>query len=601
MSAAKKIRRLIPDSIAMNGDRAGSAATFRKVMKFIGKYRILLVLSIILAAVSVILQLYIPILFGNAIDGILAKGKVDFTAVSYYLGRILILAVLAAAATWVMNMINNRMTYRVVQDIRAKAIRQIQVLPLSALDGHSAGDIVSRIIADVDQLSDGLLLGFTQLFSGVITIVVTLIFMFGKSVWITLMVILLTPLSFFVAKFIATHSFRMFRQQSETRGKQTALVEEMIGNEKVVKAFGYEKRASERFAEINRELQDCSCRAVFYSSLTNPSTRFVNSVIYAAVALTGAFLILAGGLTVGGLSVLLSYANQYMKPFNDISSVVTELQNALACAARVFALIDAEPQSAEPERELPSAKGTVDISHVFFSYDKNASLIEDYSLSAKPGARIAIVGPTGCGKTTMINLLMRFYDADRGSISVDGQDIYGVTRHSLRRNYGMVLQDTWLKNGTVRENINIGKPDASDEEITTAAQEAHSWEFIRRLPEGLDTVLNEDSLSQGEKQLLCITRVMLCLPPMLILDEATSSIDTRTELRIQEAFDKLMRGRTSFIVAHRLSTIRHADIILVMKDGKIIEQGNHESLMAKNGFYTKLYNSQWANTTDTDY
>lgn len=576
-------------------ESVSSAETLRKVLAVIGTYRILLLMSIFLAAVSVILQLYIPILFGDAIDGILAEGYVDFQMVRSFLIRILFLVVAAAAATWVMNLINNRLANRTVRDIRAKVIRQIQILPLSYLDGHSTGDIVQRVIADTDQLSDGLLLGFTQLFSGIVTIVVTLVFMFSKNIGITVLVILMTPVSFLVAKFIASRSYQMFRKQTETRGRQTALINEMVGSEKIVKAFGYEKRASERFQEINEELRRCSQSAVFFSSLTNPSTRAVNNVIYALVALVGACRILSGALTVGGLTVLLSYANQYMKPFNDISSVITELQNALACAARVFELIEAKPQSPDPEKELIPAEGSVDIQNVFFSYDKQKKMIEEFRFHADPGMTVAIVGPTGCGKTTLINLLMRFYDVDQGSICVDGQDIREVSRHSLRRTYGMVLQETWLKNGTVRENIAFGKPDASEEEIIQAAKEAHSWEFIRRMPKGLDTVIDDNSLSQGQKQLLCITRVMLCHPPMLILDEATSSIDTRTELQIQEAFEKLMKGRTSFIVAHRLSTIRNADQILVMKEGRIIEQGNHESLIAKNGFYAKLYQSQFCN------
>ena len=578
-----------------NTGKASSGETLKKVLRVIGRYRILLAVSILLAAASVILQLYVPILFGDAIDGILGKGSVDFETVGYYLSRILILIILSSLASWIMNMINNTMTYRVVKDLRTRAIRHIQVLPLKFLDSHSTGDIVSRVIADADTLSDGLLLGFTQLFSGVVTILVTLIFMFSKSVPITLLVIVLTPASFLVARFIATHSFQMFKKQSEIRGRQTALVEEMIGGQKVVRAFGYSRRASERFREINEELRTCSQSAVFYSSLTNPCTRLVNNVIYAFVALVGALQIIGGGsLTVGGLSVMLNYANQYMKPFNDISSVVTELQNALACAARIFELIEAEPEKEAPETELPAVKGNIDVRKVCFSYVKERKLIENFSLHADQGMRIAIVGPTGCGKTTMINLLMRFYDVDSGDIRVDGKSIYEVSRHSLRKNFGMVLQDTWLSSGTVRENINIGRPDATDEEIIAAAKEAHSWEFIRRLPKKLDTVLTEDSLSQGQKQLLCITRVMLCLPPMLILDEATSSIDTRTELQIQEAFDKLMQGRTSFIVAHRLSTIRNADVILVMRDGNIIEQGDHETLMRRGGFYAKLYNSQFA-------
>ena len=597
-----KRKSILNQTVEMEGDQVSSKEVLKKVIGVISNYRLLVILSIVLAAVSVILQLYVPVLFGDAIDGIIAAGKVDFASVARVLTEILVLVAAAGAATYVMNLINNRITYRTVQEIRAKAIRQIQCLPLKYLGGHSTGDLVSRVIADADQLSDGLLLGFTQLFSGVITILVTLIFMFRKSLEVSLLVVVLTPLSFFVARFIATHSYTMFRKQSETRGAETALIEEMISGARVVKAFGYEQRSSERFEKINEELRVYSQKAIFYSSLTNPSTRFVNSVIYAAVALLGAYRILAGRLTVGGLSVLLNYSNQYMKPFNDISSVVTELQNAMACAARIFALIDEAPEKdaiplegeTETLPDLPAAKGTVDIDNVYFSYVPNQKLIEHYTLHAEPGMRIAIVGPTGCGKTTMINLLMRFYDADHGDIRVDGKSIYQVNRRSLRRNYGMVLQETWLKNTTVRENIRFGKPDASDEEIIHACKEARSWDFIRRLPEGLDTVLKDDGLSQGQKQLLCITRVMLCLPPMLILDEATSSIDTRTELLVQNAFDKLMTGRTSFVVAHRLSTIRNADLILVMKDGKIIEQGTHDSLMAENGFYTSLYNSQFA-------
>lgn len=585
----------------MAGDQANTKETLGKVLKFIGRYRILLIFSIILAAISVILQLYVPILFGAAIDGIVGRGNVDFQLVGYYLVRIAVFVLLSALASYIMNRLNNRMTYAVIRDIRARAIRQIQVIPLAYLDAHSSGDIVSRIIADTDQLSDGLLLGFTQLFTGVVTIIATLGFMFSKNVLITAIVVLTTPVSFFAAKFIATHSYKMFHAQTETRGDQTALIEEMIGNAKVVKAFGHEKEASDKFREINGNLREYNRKATFYSSLTNPTTRFINNLIYAAVALIGSFEIFGKGLTIGGLSVMLNYANQYMKPFNDISSVVTELQNALACAARIFALIEQEPEKdavditkTEDTSAMEPGKESIEIDKVYFSYSKDRKLIEDFSLTAKPGMHIAIVGPTGCGKTTMINLLMRFYDANQGDIRMEGTSIYKMDRHSMRRNYGMVLQDTWLKNGTVRENINIGKPDASDEEIIRATKEAHSWEFIRRLPKKLDTVLNEDSLSQGQKQLLCISRVMLCLPPMLILDEATSSIDTRTELMIQNAFDKLMEGRTSFIVAHRLSTIRGADIILVMKDGRIIEQGSHDRLMAANGFYTNLYNSQFA-------
>ena len=577
---------------------AGSMATFWKVIRFIGRYRFLLLLSIVLAVVSVLLQLYVPILFGYAIDEIVAEGQVDFARMWYYLTRILTVILISGGATWIMNMINNRMTYHTVQDIRAKAIRHIQRLPLSYLDKHSSGDVISRVIADTDILSDGLLVGFTQLFSGIVTIIGTLVFMFSRNFWITVMVIVLTPLSFFVAKFISTRSFKMFRAQSDARGRQTALIDEMIGNQKVVQAFGYEDRASARFAEINRDLKECSQKAVFYSSLTNPCTRFVNNIIYAAVALVGAFFIPLGGLTVGGLSVMLAYANQYMKPFNDISSVITELQNALACASRIFDLLEQEPESEDADGTLEEVKGAVDINHVSFRYVPDKKLIEDFNLQVAPGRRVAIVGPTGCGKTTFINLLMRFYDVTRGHISVDGKPVTALSRHALRKSFGMVLQDTWIKNGTVRENITIGKPDATDLEIIDAAKMSHSWEFIRRLPKGLDTALTEDSLSQGQKQLLCITRVMLCLPPMLILDEATSSIDTRTELLIQEAFDRLMEGRTSFIVAHRLSTIRNADVILVMKDGSIIEQGSHEELMAKGGFYWELYNSQFVRVAE---
>lgn len=567
--------------------------TLKKLWDHIAKFRVLLILSVLMAGVTVVLQLYVPILFGDAIDNILAAGKVDFAMVGFYLKRVVILAVLSGVTGWVMSVINNRMTYRVVQDIRAQSIRHIQHLPLSYLDKHSSGDIVSRIIADADILSDGLLLGFSQLFSGIVTIVVTLVFMFSKNFWITLLVICLTPVSFWVAKFISSHSYGMFRKQSEARGKQTALIDEIVGNQKVVRAYGYEERASRRFAEINGELRDYSAQAVFYSSLTNPCTRFVNSLIYAGVALLGALLIPVGSLTVGGLTVLLSYANQYMKPFNDISSVVTEMQNALACAARLFALLEEPEESGDAAGTLEAPRGNVGIEDVSFSYDPNRKLIEHFNLDVKPGMRIAIVGPTGCGKTTFINLLMRFYDTDKGEITVDGKEIKTLSRHALRSGYGMVLQDTWIKQGTVRENIAFGKPEATDEEIIRAAKEAHSWEFIRRLPQGLDTVLYEDSISQGQKQLLCITRVMLTLQPMLILDEATSSIDTRTEMLIQQAFDKLMEGRTSFVVAHRLSTIRNASLILVMRDGKIIEQGTHEELLAKGGFYNTLYNSQF--------
>ncbi len=575
-------------------ESVNSAAVLKKLLSRIARYTWLLLLSIVLAAATVILQLYVPVLFGDAIDQIVSEHNVNYAAMWGYLKAIIVCAAISGVTGYVMSLINNRVTYRVVQDMRSQAIRRIQHLPLSYLDRHSTGDIVSRIIADADILSDGLLLGFTQLFSGVVTIIFTLIFMFSKNMWITLFVLVLTPVSFLVAKFVSSRSYTMFRKQSETRGRQTALIEELVGNQKVVRAFGYEKRGSSRFAEINEELRNYSQQAVFYSSLTNPSTRFVNNVIYAGVALIGALIIPTGALTVGGLSVLLSYANQYMKPFNDISSVVTEMQNALACAARLFALLEEPEETPDATGELPSVSGSVDIDNVNFSYDKDKKLIEGFELHVKPGMRVAIVGPTGCGKTTLINLLMRFYDVDAGSISVDGEKITELSRRALRHGFGMVLQDTWIKQGTVRENIAFGKPDATDEEIIAAAKEARSWEFIRRLPQGLDTVLNEDSISQGQKQLLCITRVMLTLPPMLILDEATSSIDTRTELLVQQAFDKLMQGRTSFIVAHRLSTIRSADLILVMRYGRIVEQGTHTELLSKNGFYATLYNSQFA-------
>lgn len=569
-------------------------SVLRKVLTVIGSYKLLLLASICLAAISTVMQLYVPVLFGHAIDGVIGAGQVDFAGIRSSLLGILILIVLSSVMTWLMNLLNNRLTYRTVRDIRGKAIRKIQMLPLSYLDTHSTGDVVQRIIADTDQLADGLLLGFTQLFTGIVTILFTLIFMLSKNVRITLLVLVLTPISFLVARFISSRSYQMFKKQTETRGRQTALINEIIGNEKVVKAFGCEKKVSGRFGAINEELRGYSQSAVFFSSLTNPSTRAVNNVIYAVVALSGAFTILKGNLSVGGLTVLLSYANQYMKPFNDISSVITELQNALACAGRVFELIEAEPEPVEADSCLAFSDGRIHIEDVCFSYTKDKPLIEHFNFEAKPGQKTAIVGPTGCGKTTFINLLMRFYDVNQGRICVDGQDIREVTRHSLRERYGMVLQETWLREGTVRENIAFGRPEATEEEIIQAAKDAHSWEFIRRMPEGLDTKIRDDSLSQGQKQLLCITRIMLCHPPMLILDEATSSIDTRTELQIQEAFDTLMQGRTSFIVAHRLSTIHNADQILVMRDGRIIEQGNHAELMAKNGFYTSLYNAQFA-------
>ncbi|MBT8929336.1 ABC transporter ATP-binding protein [Lactobacillus delbrueckii] len=580
--------------------KMASWQAMKQLLPIIGRYRLLLFISIILAAVSVIFQLYVPIIFGRAIDQIVGPGKVDFPAIGQDLVQILILVIVSAAATWLMGLINNKLTYRTVQDIREKAIRQLQLLPLSYLDQHPSGDIVSRIIADTDQLSDGLLLGFSQLFSGLITIVATLAFMLSQSVEITLLVLVLTPLSFIVARFIASRSYQMFRKQSQTRGEQTSLIEEMVSGVKVVKAFGYEKTASSRFAEINHRLQEYSQQATFYSSLTNPATRFINSLIYALVALAGAFAIMGGRLTVGGLSVLLNYSNQYMKPFNDISSVITELQNAAACAGRVFELINEEPE-ADPvdlnkaDGDLPEVKtGSVVFDHVNFSYQADKPLIRDFNLTAKPGMRVALVGPTGCGKTTTINLLMRFYDVDSGGIYLGGRNIKDMSRHALRKNFGMVLQDTWLEEGTVRDNLAYGKEDATDEEIIAAAKAAHSWGFIRRLPQGLDTPLSADSLSAGQKQLLCITRVMLLDPPMLILDEATSSIDTRTEMLIQAAFDKLMQGRTSFVVAHRLSTVVNADLILVMKDGQIIERDKHADLLARGGFYSQLYRSQFA-------
>ena len=575
-----------------------SFQTLGKVLKFIGKYKILLVFSVALSIVAAILQLYVPILFGAAIDTVIKQGEVHYSQLISTLIKIAICITVASISLWVMNLINNRLTYQTVKEIRSKAMRHMQHIPLSYLDVHSTGDIVQSVIADVDQLSDGLLLGFTQLFMGVVTIIATLVFMLSKNVLITCCVIVLTPVSFFVARFISTRSYRLFQKQTSTRGKQTALINEMIGSEKIVKAFGYERRASNRFKKLNVELQEYTQNALFISSLTNPSTRAVNNVIYAIVAVLGSYSIMKGNLTVGGLTVLLSYANQYMKPFNDISSVVTELQNAMACADRVFTLIEAPAESADPEQDLVEKNGAIDIQDVFFSYLPNQKLIENFNFSAKPGTTTAIVGPTGCGKTTFINLLMRFYDANQGTILIDGQNIYDVSRKSIRKNFGMVLQDTWLKNASIRDNIAFGVENASDEEIIEAAKEAHSWEFIRRMPHGLDTIVTDDSLSQGQKQLLCITRVLLSKPNMLILDEATSSIDTRTELEIQAAFNNLMRGRTSFVVAHRLSTIRNADQIIVMNAGKIIEQGNHDTLMAQNGFYSQLYNSQFVTTNE---
>ena len=575
-----------------------SFQTLGKVLKFIGKYKILLVLSIVLSTIAAILQLYVPILFGAAIDTVIKQGEVHYSQLLSVLINIGICIAVASISLWVMNLINNRLTYQTVKEIRAKAMRHMQHIPLSYLDVHSTGDIVQSVIADVDQLSDGLLLGFTQLFMGVVTIIATLVFMLSMNILITCCVIVLTPVSFLVARFISTRSYRLFQKQTSTRGKQTALINEMIGSEKVVKAFGYERRASKRFKKLNEELQEYTQNALFISSLTNPSTRAVNNIIYAIVAVLGSYSIMKGNLTVGGLTVLLSYANQYMKPFNDISSVVTELQNAMACADRVFTLIEAPAESADPELDLVEKNGAIDIQDVFFSYLPDQKLIENFNFSAKPGTTTAIVGPTGCGKTTFINLLMRFYDANQGAILIDGQNIYDVSRKSIRKNFGMVLQDTWLKNASIRDNIAFGVENASDEEIIEAAKEAHSWEFIRRMPEGLDTIVTDDSLSQGQKQLLCITRVLLSKPNMLILDEATSSIDTRTELEIQAAFNNLMKGRTSFVVAHRLSTIRNADQIIVMNAGRIIEQGNHDTLMAQNGFYSKLYNSQFVTTNE---
>ena len=578
--------------------------TLIKVLKYMKPYRWLVVLTILMAAVSVALTLYLPVLTGNAVDWLTslisqAEGAGSpWPALFTILKKMAVVVVLTALAQWLMGICNNKIVYSMIQDIREKAFCRIQELPLKYLDGHSQGDIVSRVIADVDQFADGLLIGFTQLFTGVVTIIGTLFFMLSVNVGITVVVVVITPVSLFVASFIAKKTFSMFKLQSETRGEQTNLINEMIGNQKVVQAFNREDETLEAFDEINGRLEKYSLRAIFFSSITNPSTRFVNSLVYMGVGLTGAMAAISGRLTVGQLTCLLSYANQYTKPFNEISGVVTELQGALACAARIFELIEEEPQTADAAdaRALTDAKGAIDLSHVAFSYTPDRRLIEDLNLQVKPGQRIAIVGPTGCGKTTLINLLMRFYDVNEGSISVDGTDIREITRKSLRTSFGMVLQDTWLKRGTIRENITVGRPDATDEEIIAAAKASHADSFIRRLPDGYDTVIGEDggSLSGGQKQLLCITRVMLSLPPMLILDEATSSIDTRTEQKIQKAFATMMEGRTSFIVAHRLSTIQNADVILVMKDGHIIEQGNHEELLAEGGFYAKLYNSQFA-------
>ena len=574
--------------------------TAARLWTYLKPHRFFVILSLLTAAATVAGTLYLPILMGKAIDHIIGPGQVHFTVI----GKILLSGVAAAIVTglaqWIMNICNNRITFHVTRDIRNRAIEKIEILPLKYVDGHSYGDVVSRVIADVDQFADGLLMGFTQFFTGVITILGTIGFMFSIHVWIALLVVCLTPISLFVARFIASHTYSMFRLQSETRGQETALTEEMMEGQKVVKAFGYEQRAQERFDEINERLRDCSLQATFYSSLTNPCTRFVNSIVYASVALSGALTALTGGLSVGQLTVLLSYANQYTKPFNEISGVVTELQNAFACAARIFELIDETPQTPEPAdaKELVHVKGDVSLSHVKFSYEPEKKLIEDFNLQVKKGQRVAIVGPTGCGKTTIINLLMRFYDVNAGAIQVDGEDIRQVTRYSLRDSYGMVLQDTWLKTGTVRDNITLGSDVFTDEEIIHAAKEAHSYSFIKKMPKGLDTWITEDGagMSQGQKQLLTIARAILADNPVLILDEATSSVDTRTEERIQKAMNNLMEGRTSFVIAHRLSTIKDADVILVMRDGDIIEQGNHEELLKKGGFYADLYNSQFEET-----
>ena len=572
--------------------------TIKKVLHYIRRYRFFLIVSLVLALITVVLTLYVPILTGQAVDLIVGKGQVDFAGVYHICVKIGIAILLTMAAQWVMNVANNKITYSVVRDIRTDAFEKIQILPLSYIDSHSYGGIVSRVIADADQFADGLLMGFTQLFTGVITILGTLGFMLSVSVPIALVVVVLTPVSLFVAAFIAKRTYQMFRMQSETRGEQTALIEEMIGNQKVVQAFGQENEVGDRFDEINDRLSKYSLQGTFFSSITNPSTRFVNALVYAAVGVFGAFFAIQGGISVGQLSCFLSYANQYTKPFNEISGVVTELQNAIACAGRVLELIEETPEIPDSEDaiKLGKADGKVEIEDVYFSYEPNQKLIEHFNLQVKPGQRVAIVGPTGCGKTTLINLLMRFYDVNSGAIKVSGKDIRKVTRESLRANYGMVLQETWLKQGTIRENIVMGRENATDDEVLAAAKASHAHSFIKRLPNGYDTVIGEDvgSLWMGQKQLLCITRVMLCLPPMLILDEATSSIDTRTEMRIQKAFATMMQGRTSFLVAHRLSTIQEADVILVMRDGKIVEQGNHEELLAANGFYKNLFDAQWS-------
>lgn len=572
--------------------------TIRKVLNYIKKYWYMVTASLLLAALTVVLTLYIPILTGDAVDLIVGKGAVDFDGVFSIIKKIGIAMLVTAAAQWVMNTCNNYITYHVIRDIREDAFKKLEILPLKYLDSHAYGDVVSRVIADVDTFADGLLMGFTQLFTGVLTILGTLGFMMITNIPITLVVVCITPVSFLAARFIAGKTYTMFKEQSEVRGEQTSLIEEIVGNQKIVKTFSREKAVKEQFGEINERLQKCSLKAIFFSSITNPTTRFVNSLVYAGVGIFGAFIAIKGGISVGRLSCFLSYANQYTKPFNEISGVITELQNAIVCAGRIFALIEEEAQIPDDAdaKELEDAQGNVELKDVHFQYMPEKKLIENFNLSVKPGQRVAIVGPTGCGKTTVINLLMRFYDVNGGSIKVDGTDIRHITRGSLRTSYGMVLQETWLRSGTIRDNIRMGKPDATDEEVIEAAKASHAHSFIKRLPQGYDTTIAEDggSLSQGQKQLLCIARVMLCLPPMLILDEATSSIDTRTEIRIQRAFEKMMQGRTSFIVAHRLSTIQEADVILVMKDGNIIEQGNHETLLAQNGFYANLYNSQFA-------
>lgn len=572
--------------------------TVKKIFKYLTHYKLSIIFSLLFAFVTVAGQLAIPVLQGKAIDRIIGAGNVDIKGIITILIIIAVTVVATALFQWIMNVINNKITYSIVRDIRKDAFEKLQILPVNYVDTHPAGEIVSKVIADVDQFADGLLMGFTQFFTGIMTIIGTLVFMFIYDWKITMVVVLVTPASFFIASFIAKRTYNMFKKQSEARGEQTSLIDEMIGNEKIVQAYSMEDNSLDRFDEINGKLQKYSLDATFFSSLSNPSTRFVNNVVYALVAFVGAFSVMRGGLTVGSLSALLSYANQYMKPFNEISGVVTELQNAIACAGRVIDLIDETPMKKDPDNELvvKDGEGKIDLDDVCFSYDKSKELIKNFNLHVKPGERVAIVGPTGCGKTTVINLLMRFYDVDSGNIKIEDVDINDVTKKSLRSNYGMVLQETWLKSGTIKENIITGRPDATDEEIVAAAKAAHAHGFIKRLPNGYDTVIGEDggNLSQGQKQLLCIARVMLCLPPMLILDEATSSIDTRTEMKIQHAFSIMMEGRTSFIVAHRLSTIKSADIIIVMKDGNIIEQGNHEELLAKGGFYSVLYNSQFS-------